>query len=93
MRHLGKWKSLKNCPNYKKDRYFLTNYPDKRKCFGCGSDAHMRKDCLKFSPPIGNKNNTNKAKGRTYALNIEEARRCLTWGKIKALYLLHSRSS
>jgi hypothetical protein len=34
----------------------------------------MMKDCPKFVPPNGN-NNTNKAKGRAYVLNIDDTRR------------------
>jgi hypothetical protein len=87
MRHLGKSQSPRKCPNCKKDEHLLKDCPDKRKCFGCGSDAHMRKDCPKFAPPTGN-NDTNKAKGRAYVLNIDEARKDLD--VVSGMFLINS---
>jgi hypothetical protein len=70
--HLGECR-FAPCKNCKKPGHATKDCTEVRKCFECGDVNHLRPNCpkLKTNKP----GETNKAKGRVYVMNAEEARK------------------
>jgi hypothetical protein len=74
-RHLGKCCfESPNCSNCKKPGHTAVNCTETKKCFECGDLNHFRRNCPKLINR-GQNNQGNKAKGRAYVLNIDQAKK------------------